>query len=86
MENIVPVSDMRSYNQTLADVKPGQEVILTKNGRAKYVVVDYEEYQKMKATLSLFAELQKGTDSLETEESLTIDQLRNRVRPQRNDK
>ena len=42
MENIVPVSDMRSYNQTLANVKVGQEVILTKNGRAKYVVSDYE--------------------------------------------
>lgn len=30
MENIVPVSDMRSYNQTLAHVKAGQEVILQK--------------------------------------------------------
>ena len=42
MGNIIPVSDMRSYNQALANVKAGQEVILTKNGRAKYVVSDFE--------------------------------------------
>lgn len=34
MEMIVPVSDIRSYSQTLANVEAGHEVILTKNGRA----------------------------------------------------
>lgn len=79
MENIVPVSDMRSYNQTLANVKAGQEVILTKNGRAKYVVSDYEEYQKMKATLTLFEELHKGKQALKDDGPLSLDQLKARM-------
>ena len=35
MENVVPVSEMRYYNQTLSDVSQGSQVILTKNGTAK---------------------------------------------------
>ena len=79
MENIIPVSDMRSYNQVLANVKAGQEVILTKNGRARYVVSDFEEYQKMKATLTLFEELYKGKQALKEEGHLTLDQLKARM-------
>lgn len=79
MEIIVAVSDMRSYNQTLANVKAGQEVILTKNGRAKYVVSDYEEYQKMKATLTLFEELHKGKQVLKDDGPLSLDQLKARM-------
>lgn len=79
MENIIPVSDMRSYNQVLANVKAGQEVILTKNGRARYVVSDFEEYQKMKATLTLFEELHKGKQALKEEGYLTLDQLKARM-------
>lgn len=79
MGNIIPVSDMRSYNQVLANVKAGQEVILTKNGRAKYVVSDFEEYQKMKATLTLFEELHKGKQAMKEEGHLTLDQLKARM-------
>ena len=79
MENIIPVSDMRSYNQVLANVKAGQEVILTKNGRARYVVSDFEEYQKMKATLTLFEELHNGKQALKEEGHLTLDQLKARM-------
>lgn len=79
MENIVPVSDMRSYNQTLANVEAGHEVILTKNGRAKYVVSDFEEYQKMKATLTLFEELYKGKQALKDEGAISIEQLKARM-------
>ncbi|MUG33480.1 prevent-host-death protein, partial [Psychrobacter sanguinis] len=60
MESIVPVSDMRYYNQTLSDVSVGSQVVLTRNGKAEYVVVDIEEWRKTKATLRLFKELQKG--------------------------
>lgn len=79
METIVPVSDMRSYNQTLANVKAGQEVILTKNGRAKYVVSDYEEFKKMKATLRLFEEIHTGVQSLKEEGGLSLEELKGRM-------
>ena len=45
MENIAPISDLRNYNQTLQSVADGQHVVLTKNGRPKYVVADYEEFE-----------------------------------------
>jgi hypothetical protein len=35
MGNMVPVSDMRCFNQTLSDVSQGSQVILAKNGMAK---------------------------------------------------
>lgn len=81
MANIVPVSDLRSYNQTLAEVKPGNEVILTKNGHAKYVVSDYTEYKRMQATISLFSEIQKGIQSLNNEPPMSVEELRNRKLP-----
>lgn len=83
MEKILPVSELRSYNQTLSGVQPGNEVVLTKNGHAKYVVSDFAEFQRMKATLSLFSEIQKGVQSVKEEKPMTIEELRNRSRPNR---
>ncbi|WP_161979821.1 type II toxin-antitoxin system Phd/YefM family antitoxin [Streptococcus sp. S784/96/1] len=79
MENIVPVSDMRYYNQTLSDVSVGSQVILTRNGKAEYVVVDIEEWRRTKATLRLFEELQKGYRSLANEKTYTPDELAERL-------
>lgn len=79
MENIVPVSDMRYYNQTLSDVAVGSPVVLTRNGKAEYVVVDVEEWRKTKATLRLFQELQKGYRSLANEKIYTPDELAERL-------
>ena len=80
MGNILPVSDLRSYSQTLSEVKAGSEVILTKNGHAKYVVSDYEEFQRVKATIELFGEIQKGVQSFNNEDTIGIDELRARKR------
>ncbi|MFD1902603.1 prevent-host-death protein [Enterococcus termitis] len=80
MENILPVSDLRFYNQTLNDVKDGQHVVLTKNGRAKYVVSDFAEWQKMNATLELFSEVQKGVTSHMTEKSMSLDEFKTNIR------
>ncbi|GAA2898769.1 type II toxin-antitoxin system prevent-host-death family antitoxin [Enterococcus pseudoavium] len=79
MENILPVSDMRFYNKALSSIDEGNQVILTKNGRPKYVVADYTEWTKMNATIELFTELQKGVQSFETETPLTLDQLKSRT-------
>ena len=67
--NILPVSDLRNYTSVLDEVDNGSQVILTKNGRAKYTVVDFEEFERMKSILELFGELNEGIISLETEET-----------------
>lgn len=79
MESIIPVSDMRYYNQTLSNVSVGSQVILTRNGKAEYAVVDIEEWRKTKATLRLFEELQKGYRSLANERTYTPDELAQRL-------
>ncbi|KXT59134.1 prevent-host-death protein [Lactococcus sp. DD01] len=53
----------------MSDVSQGSQVILTKNGTAKYAVVDFGEWEKTKATASLLEEFQKGYHSLKAEKS-----------------
>jgi len=72
MENIVPVSDMRFYNEALSGVEEGSPVILTKNGKPVYTVVDFQEWKVMQATLKLFEKLQRGYTSLASEETYII--------------
>jgi len=60
MPNIMPVSDLRNYNEVLQHVDIGQPVFLTKNGRGRYAVLDMREYEKTQATLKLLTELSKG--------------------------
>ena len=66
MVNIQPISELKNYNNLLEEVKEGQPVFLTKNGKGVYAIVDIkdiEEYQTSKAFATLFAELQKGEKS-----------------------
>lgn len=86
MENILPVSDMRFYNKALSNIAEGDQVILTKNGRPKYVVTDYAEWTKMNATIELFTELQKGVQSFESETPLSLEQLKSRMATKKHDK
>ena len=76
MLNIIPVSDMRHYNEALSSVAEGSQVILTKNGKSKYTVVDFNEWQRKEATLQLFAELEKGRRSLANETTYTLDEFK----------
>ncbi|MBR1454874.1 MAG: type II toxin-antitoxin system prevent-host-death family antitoxin [Lachnospiraceae bacterium] len=66
MINIQPISELRNYNSILDEVKEGQPVYLTKNGKGMYAIVDIkdiEEYQSSEAFATLLAELQKGEKS-----------------------
>lgn len=63
MPSIKPVSDLRNYTEVLRDVDGGEPVFLTKNGRGRYVILDIEEYEKIRATLKLMNELEKGERS-----------------------
>ena len=70
MPNIKPVSDLRNYGEVLRDVAVGQPVFLTRNGHGRYAVLDieeYREYEKLKASSHLMAELDRGRLSGEQE-------------------
>lgn len=62
MKTIHPVSDLRNYSSLLKKVVPGHPVILTENGREKYVIQDYRDYEQTQAAIELLNELAKGMD------------------------
>ena len=76
MPNIKPVSDLRNYTTVLDDVSEGSPVFLTKNGHGKYAVVDIHEYEKTKAVLQLFMELNAGEKSVEGKNYIPADKIR----------
>ena len=52
MASILPVSDLRNYNEVLKNCQIGEPVFLTKNGRGRFVVMDIEDYERDKAEKS----------------------------------
>ena len=65
MPCILPVSDLRNYNEVLQNVSEESPVFLTKNGRGCYVVIDIKEYERMIAALKLQKALAEGERSTE---------------------
>ena len=49
MSIILPVSDLRNYNEVLRNCQIGEPVFLTKNGRGRFVVMDIEDYEREKS-------------------------------------
>lgn len=67
MPNILPVSDLRNYNEVLKNCQVGEPVFLTKNGRGKFVVMDIEDYEREKTEkklLTLFGRGYRNRDSV----------------------
>lgn len=52
MQNISPISALKNYGQILKNVKKGQPIILTKNGKVKYAVLDIKEYEEFARELN----------------------------------
>jgi prevent-host-death family protein len=75
MPNIKPVSDLRNYPEVLRDIKAGNPVFLTKNGRGKYVLLDMDDYEKTQAGIKLMAELFKGRKAGEEQGWETIESI-----------
>lgn len=63
MPNIVPVSDLRNYNEVLHLVSADEPVFLTKNGRGKFALIDIEAYEKLISTVKLLSALKSGERS-----------------------
>ena len=77
MPNILPVSDLRNYNEVLKNCQVGEPVFLTKNGRGRYVVIDIEEYEREKAEKKLLMKLQEAEEAVKDGEGwLSLDELK----------
>ena len=77
MSNILPVSDLRNYNDVLKNCQVGEPVFLTKNGRGRYVVIDIEEYERDRAEKKLLMKLQEAEEAVKDERGwLSLDDLK----------
>ena len=77
MPNILPVSDLRNYNEVLKKCQSGEPVFLTKNGRGRFVLLDIEDYERDKAEKKLLLKLQEAEEAVKNEESwLSLEELK----------
>lgn len=77
MPNILPVSDLRNYNEVLKNCHKGEPVYLTKNGRGRFVVMDIEDYERDRAEKKLFLKLQEAEEAVKNEEDwLELEELK----------
>lgn len=67
MPNILPVSDLRNYNEVLKSCVVREPVFITKNGRGKFVVMDIEDYEREKAEKKLIIKLQEAEETAKDE-------------------
>jgi len=77
MPNILPVSDLRNYNEVLKNCRKGEPVYLTKNGRGRFVVLDIEDYERERAEKKLLMKLQEAEEVVKGGEGwLSLDELK----------
>ncbi len=77
MPNILPVSDLRNYNEVLKNCQVGEPVFLTKNGRGKFVVLAIEDYERDRAEKKLLMKLQEAEEAVKEGNSwLSLDELK----------
>ena len=80
MPNILPVSDLRNYNEVLMNCQVGEPVFLTKNGRGRFVVMDIEDYERDKAEKKLLEKLQEAEVAVKDGKGwLSLDELKTMV-------
>jgi len=77
MASILPVSDLRNYNEVLKNCQVGEPVFLTKNGRGKFVVIDIEDYEREREEKKLLLKLQEAEEVVKDGQGwLTLDELK----------
>ena len=77
MANILPVSDLRNYNEVLKNCQKGEPVFLTKNGRGRFVVLDIEDYERDRAEMKLLRKLQEAEEAVQDGEGwLSLDEVK----------
>ena len=76
MSSVKAISDLKNYNDVLDNVAVGEPVFLTENGQERYALIDLQEYEKMRATISLLSELAKAEKSALEEGWCTIEEIK----------
>lgn len=77
MPNILPVSDLRNYNEVLKSCQVGEPVFLTKNGRGRFVIMDIEDYERERAEKKLLEKLQEAEEAVKDEKAwLSMEELK----------
>lgn len=77
MPNILPVSDLRNYNEVLNHCKEGEPVFLTKNGRGRFVVLDIKDYEKEQQEKKLLMKLKEAEEAVKGESDwMPLDELK----------
>lgn len=80
MSHILPVSDLRNYNEVLKHCHKGEPVFLTKNGRGRFVVMDIEDYERERAEKKLLMKLQEAEEAVKNGDGwLTLEELKEAV-------
>ena len=80
MANILPVSDLRNYNEVLKNCRKGEPVFMTKNGRGRFVVLDIEDYEREQAEKKLLVKLQEAEEAVKDGKGwLSLDELKELV-------
>ena len=75
MPTLLPVSDLRDYNEILKKCQPGEPVFLTKNGKKMFVLIDIEDYERDQAELRLLRKLEEANEARE-EGWLSLEELK----------
>lgn len=80
MANILPVIDLKNYNEVLKNCRKGEPVFLTKNGRGRFVVLDIEDYERERAEKKLLVKLQEAEEAVKDGKGwLSLDELKELV-------
>ena len=80
MPNILPVSDLRNYNEVLKNCRKGEPVFMTKNGRERFVVLDIEDYGREQAEKKLLVKLQEAEEAVKDGKGwMSMDELKELV-------
>lgn len=77
MPNILPLSDLRNYNEVLKNCHKGEPIYLTKNGRGRFVVMDIEDYERECAEKKLLIKIKEAEDAVKDEQGWSdLDELK----------
>ena len=77
MANILPVSDLRNYNEVLKNCRRGEPVFLTRNGSGRFAVMDIEDFERDRAEKKLLMKLQEAEEAVKDGEGwLDLNELK----------
>jgi len=63
MANTKPISNLRNYTDILGEIKEDKPIVLTSNGHGEFVILKLSEYERLKASIKLLAQLNIGEKS-----------------------